>query len=96
MSRRNQIGQGGAGRQLSKHRGDRPGRSSAVLGQSDVSTGSNLKVNKRGQLSVSKAKAIRPLVVGSAEDNAENIDKIAASVNEIIQALKDAKLMEDL
>lgn len=93
-TRKNQIGQSGVGRQVSRHRGDRPGRQSAALGATDISTGSNLRVNSQGQLVVKKARSIARLVVDPEEDNSVRIDQLVASLNELVNALQAAKLME--
>lgn len=90
--RKNQIGQGGVGRQVSRHRGDRPGRQSASLGASDVSTGSNMRVNSKGQLEVNKAQSVER-IVGNEEESAARIQMLVDRVNELIDVLKAAKLM---
>ena len=90
--RKNQIGQGGVGRQVSRHRGDRPGRQSASLGASDVSTGSNMRVNNKGQLEVNKAQSVER-IVGNEEESAARIQMLVDRVNELIDVLKAAKLM---
>jgi len=86
-SRKNQIGQSGVGRQISQHRGDRPGRQSAALGATDISTGSNLRVNKKGQLVVKKARVVAPV-------RTENVTALTSVLNDLIVALQDARLME--
>ena len=91
--RKNQIGQGGTGRQVSRHRGDRPGRQSASLGASDVSTGSNMRVNDKGQLEVNKAQPVKKLAIDNEEDNDRRIELLVEGFNEIVEALQAAKLM---
>ena len=90
--RKNQIGQGGVGRQVSRHRGDRPGRQSASLGASDVSTGSNMRVNNKGQLEVNKAQSVER-IVGNEEESAARIQMLVDRVNDLIDVLTAAKLM---
>ena len=94
VNRRNQIGPGGIGRQVSKHKGDRPGRQSAALGASDISTGSNMRVNKSGQLEVNKAKRVISSVnVGETELD-EALLQVSTVLDRLINSLQDAGLME--
>ena len=95
--RRNQIGQGGMGRQMSRHRGDRPGKQSAALGASDISTGSYMRVNKAGQLIANKVKAATQstLTAGNTVEALQgNIEELQITLNGLISALQAAKLME--
>ena len=93
-TRKNKIGPAGIGRQVSKHTGDRSGRQSAALGASDMSVGSNLKVNGKGQLVVNKATVVEDCYVQEDASSLENAAKLSNSLNQVIHALKDAGLME--
>lgn len=93
-SRKNKIGPAGIGRQISKHQGDRAGRQSAALGASDMSIGSNLKVNRKGQLVVNKAPLVDHCYVTEEADSIQNEQRLSNSINKVIDALKEAGLME--
>lgn len=92
--RRNQLGQGGMSRQTSRHKGDRPGRQTAALGASDITTGSNMRVNKNGQLVVNRLKAISTISLNEGGDASADVQTVASSVNSLIEALRAAKLMD--
>ena len=94
VDRKNKIGPAGVGRQVSQHSGDRAGRQMAALGASDMSIGSNLKVNGKGQLVVQKAKLVDDCYITEEATRTENELTLSNSINKVIDALKDAGLMD--
>ena len=94
VDRKNKIGPAGVGRQVSQHSGDRAGRQMAALGASDMSIGSNLKVNGKGQLVVQKAKLVDDCYITEDTSGIENEETLANSINKVINALKDVGLMD--